>query len=343
MTISPRTTRLRALAAAACMVLVVTACGDDDDEASPTSTTVAEGDGASTSDDFCAASAELDSGEGPPTAEQFEELKELAPDEISAEVDLAADAFIEADGDFGAAFAVEGVEDAVEAIEAWEAENCENEFAVAPEHQEYCDAVEELDSQDGPPTVEQVQELKELRPDSIGEETDMVVDAFVEADGDIGVIFSDPELSAAFEAMEAHDAEICGFEVSEDEEPDTEAAEGAEVIPVTAVDFAFEGIPAEINAGPIAFEFANEGEAAHELVLFKLGEGVDLDELLASEEDPSEEEAQEAGGTFTPPGGEVTYANTELEPGTYAAVCFIPGPEGKPHYELGMKTTFTVT
>ena len=33
----------------------------------------------------------------------------------------------------------------------------------------------------------------------------------------------------------------------------------------------------------------------------------------------------------------------DLEPGTYALVCFIPGPGGEAHYELGMKTTFTVS
>lgn len=345
MTTRTRSRRARAAATAMTLALLVAACGDDDDEAATTTTTtVAEGDAASTHDAYCAKSAELDSGDGPPATEIFEELKELAPDEISAEVDLAADAFIEADGDFGAAMGAEGVEDAIGVIEEWEDENCESEFAVAPENQEYCDLIEELDSQDGPPTLEQIEELKEIRPDSVGEDTDMVADAFIAADGDIGAVFSDPAIEEAFGRMEEHDAEVCGFENEEDEdEPDTEAAEGAEVISVRAVDFAFEGFPTDIGAGPIAFEFTNEGEAAHELVLFKLGDGVDLDELLASEEEPSDDEAQEVGGTFSLPGGEVTYANTELEPGTYAAVCFIPGPDDKAHHELGMKTTFTVT
>lgn len=208
---------------------------------------------------------------------------------------------------------------------------------------EYCAAVEELDSGDGPPTEEQLLELKELRPDEIGEETDAVVDAFVAAEGDIGAIFSDPDLVEKFEAMEEHDAEVCGIEVSEEDEPDTEAAEGAEIIPVTAVDFEFQGIPSEIAAGPVAFEFTNEGDAAHEMAIFKLGEGVVLDDLLASEDEATDEEAQEAGGTFAPPGEGGVFANTDLEPGDYAVVCFIPGPDGKAHYELGMKTTFVVS
>ena len=209
----------------------------------------------------------------------------------------------------------------------------------------YCSLMEELDSQDGPPTEEQLLQLKEIRPEAIGEDTDAVADAFIAAEGDVGKVFSDPEMEARFERMEVHDAEVCGFEnddEGEEEEPDTEAAEGAEVIPVTAVDYEFQGIPANVPAGPVAFEFTNDGEAAHEMAILKLGEGVDLDELLASEEAPSDEEAQEAGGTFAPPGEGGVYANVDLEPGTYAVVCFIPGPEGKPHYELGMKTTFEV-
>lgn len=209
--------------------------------------------------------------------------------------------------------------------------------------QEYCDFVEQLDNQGGPPSEEQLLELKEIRPDEIGEQTDAVVDAFIAAEGDVGQVFSDPEIESHFKRMEEHDAKICGFDPPDDEEqPDTEAAEGAEVVPVTAIDFEFEGIPAQVPTGPVAFELTNDGEAAHEMVIFKLGEGADLDELLAADEEPSEEEAQEVGGTFALPGEGGVYANVDLDPGTYAAVCFIPGPEGKSHHELGMKTTFEV-
>ena len=230
-----------------------------------------------------------------------------------------------------------------DATTAAEDETSETTEAAA-DTQEYCDFVEEMDSQDGPPTEAQLEKIKELRPDEIGEETDRVADAFLAADGDFGKVFSDPSIEEDLGVMEEHDARVCGFETPEDEEdePDTEPAEGAQVVPVTAVDFAFEGLPAQVPAGPVAFEFTNNGEAAHEMAIFKLGEGVDLDALLASEEEPTEEEATEAGGTFSEPGGEVTYANTDLQPGTYAVVCFIPGPEGKAHYELGMKTTFEV-
>ena len=234
-------------------------------------------------------------------------------------------------------------DDATTAAEDETSETSETTEAAAADTQEYCDLVEEMDGQDGPPTEAQLEKIKEIRPDEIGEATDRVADALLTAEGDYGSVFSDPAVQEDIGVLEEHDARVCGFETSEgEEEPDTEPAEGAQVIPVTGVDFAFEGIPAEVPAGPVAFEFTNNGEAAHEMAIFKLGEGVELDPLLAAEREPTEEEATEAGGTFSEPGGEPTYANTELEPGTYAVVCFIPGPEGKAHYELGMKTTFEV-
>jgi uncharacterized cupredoxin-like copper-binding protein len=176
----------------------------------------------------------------------------------------------------------------------------------------------------------------------------VVADAFAEDDGDFGKIFSDPAIEEAFGPIEDFEDENCGREDEDDDEGDedevaTEPLEGAQVIPVTAVDYAFEGIPDTVPAGPASFELTNEGEAAHEMAMFKLGEGVQLADLLAAEEEPSEEDAQEVGGTFAPPGEGGAFLNAEdLTPGTYAVVCFIPGPEGKPHYELGMQTTFTV-
>lgn len=349
MTTTIRSTRVRTFAALCAFSLLTVACGDDDDTEASTDDTVSEGDAASTGDhtDYCAAVAEMEESEEFDPA-QFERIRETAPDQISEEIDYVADAFIEAEGDFGAALADPQVEEMLGPIEEFEAEHCESgedEFAVAPENEEYCAAVEELDGQDGPPTEDQLLNLKEIRPDSIGEETDMVADAFIAAGGDMGAVFSDPAVEEAFTAMEEHDAEVCGFETEGEGEDEvaTEPLEGAEVIPVTGIDFEFEGIPSEVPAGDVSFEFTNEGEAAHEMVVFKLGEGVDLDGLLASDEEPSEEDAQDIGFTFAPPGEGGVYLNAEgLDAGTYAVVCFIPGPEGKAHHELGMKTTFTV-
>jgi uncharacterized cupredoxin-like copper-binding protein len=348
-----RTRRLKALAAVCAFGLVAVACGDDDTEATAddTATTAAEGEPAAGAyDDYCAAVAEMEESEGFDAA-QFEAIKEAAPEEISEEIDYVADAFIESEGDMGAVFADPKVEEMLGPIEDFEAEHCESgsgdgEQAVTAGYEEYCAYVEELDGKDAPPTIEEMERLKEIRPETVAEDNDFVADAFIAADGDVGQLFSDPAVEEAFARIEEHDAEHCGFETMENEEEEevaTEPLDGAEVVPVTAVDFAFEGIPATVPAGPVSFELSNEGEAAHEMAVFKLGEGVDMDELLARDEEPTDEEAQEVGFTFAPPGEGGAYLNAEdLTPGTYAVVCFIPGPEGKPHHELGMKTTFRV-
>lgn len=261
--------RIRAFAVASCLALVAVACGDDDEEPTAagedtTTTTEAEEGGEGEDSEYCRLAKELDESEEMPTVEQFEAIRDAAPEEISEEVDVVVDAIVAADGDLGKAFADPAVEENIGAIEDYEADAC-----------------------------------------GLGE------------DGE--------------EGEEGEDG------------PVTEPIEGAQVIPVTGVDFAFEGIPAEIEAGPTSFSFTNEGEAAHEMFIARLGDGVDLDELLAADREPTEEEAQEIGGTSSEPGGKTTYVNAEnLEPGTYAVLCFIPGPEGKPHFQLGMKTTFTV-
>ena len=225
----------------------------------------------------------------------------------------------------------------------------EGEGAAEGADSEYCRLAAEMDEQEAPPTIEQLEALRDVKPEEIATEIDIVVDAFVAADGDFGKAFSDPAVEENLGPIEEYEADVCGVGGDDDEgeegedEPETEPIEGAQVIPVTGVDFAFQGIPAEIPAGPTSFEFTNEGESAHEMFIARLGEGVVLDELLAADEEPTEEQAQDVGGTFSEPGGMTTYVNAEdLEPGTYAVVCFIPGPGGEPHHDLGMKTTFTV-
>lgn len=225
---------------------------------------------------------------------------------------------------------------------------CGDDDEPAASSEAYCALAAELDQQDGPPTVEQVEALRAAGPDEISEELDVVVDAIVDADGDFGKAFADPAVGENLGAIEAYEADACGLGGDEaadgEDEPETEPLEGAQLISVTGNDFAFEGVPAEISAGPTSFEFTNGGEASHEIVLVKLGEGVDLDTLLAAEQEPSEDEAQTVGFTFAPPGQGGVYLNVDdLQPGTYAMLCFIPGPENKAHHELGMKTTFTVS
>ncbi len=210
----------------------------------------------------------------------------------------------------------------------------------------YCAQMDEINNQDGPPTEAQLTEVKSLAPAEVADDVTTVADAFIAADGDMGKVFGDPTIEEAMNRVDQHNVDLCGFDPPQGQdtpEADTAPAEGAQVIPVTAVDYAFEGIPEQVSAGKVAFQFTDKGESAHEMIIIRLGDGADLDQLLASDEEPPEDQAKQVGSTFASPGGDPTYANVDLEPGRYAVVCFLPGPGGKPHFSLGMKQTFVVS
>jgi hypothetical protein len=121
---------------------------------------------------------------------------------------------------------------------------------------------------------------------------------------------------------------------------------GAQQQSIKAIDYEFEGAPDELDAGLVSFAFTNGGGEEHEMVMFRRADGVaeSLDELLALPEDESMAKIEMAGVTFASP-GQTSYLASELDPGTYFLVCFIPvggGEEGEPHFMHGMKAEFTV-
>jgi plastocyanin len=149
---------------------------------------------------------------------------------------------------------------------------------------------------------------------------------------------------------------------------DTDGGETEGAIAVTAVDYAFEGIPDTVESGA-TFTLTNEGEELHEMVAFLIPEGEDrsIEELVQLED---EELGEVFGGEPTPefvlmaePGDEGTVVFPEgaeatvTEAGRYGVVCFIPvgmtempsgeqeGPpegDGPPHAMEGMVAEFTV-
>jgi hypothetical protein len=121
---------------------------------------------------------------------------------------------------------------------------------------------------------------------------------------------------------------------------------GAQQASITAVDYGFEGVPDELDAGLASFRFTNEGAEEHEMVVFRPAEGTteSLDELLALPPEESMAKVEMAGVTFAGP-GESSYLAADLQPGTYFLVCFIPvggGEEGEPHFMHGMKAELSV-
>ena len=127
-----------------------------------------------------------------------------------------------------------------------------------------------------------------------------------------------------------------------------EAHEGCdlEAVDITAVEYAFEGVPAELPAGRISFALENTGVEEHEMVLFRRND--DATETFEELSELGEEEMMaKVAFTGVAFGGPDTTSHVvlDLEPGTYFLSCFIPvggGEEGPPHFMQGMQETIEV-
>lgn len=124
---------------------------------------------------------------------------------------------------------------------------------------------------------------------------------------------------------------------------------GFEQLESTGVDYEYEGIPDSIDAGTVAVTFHNEGEEMHEIGLARINDDVTmpLEELLALPEEQAMTMVTFTGAAFAEPGASDT-TFLQLEPGRYAAVCFVPEGtthdtegSGPPHFTLGMVAEFT--
>lgn len=152
--------------------------------------------------------------------------------------------------------------------------------------------------------------------------------------------------------------------------PEGDVADAA-TVEVTAVDYAFEGLPATVEAGTqLSLTNASEAEL-HELVALRIPDDEDrsVEELAALPEEEVDAvfgEAPPAMVLIAPPGEDsmpVLGDGTISEPGRYAIVCFIPtgaDPEeymaaaqasgdeppqvdgGPPHVVQGMHAELTV-
>lgn len=175
-------------------------------------------------------------------------------------------------------------------------------------------------------------------PDDIAEDVQTMTTAVreVTTTGDFSA-FETPEFLAASETVYSSLDDACDVNVVE----------------FTAVDYDYEGVPETLPAGVTSFVMTNDSAAGedHEFSLVKLSDDTELgiEELL----DMPEEEANQhietfAGGTFAPADA-ASGTVSELTPGRWAYVCFIPvgsGDEiegtGPPHFVEGMAGEFTV-
>lgn len=181
-------------------------------------------------------------------------------------------------------------------------------------------------------------EIEEVAPDEIAEEIAVLVAATEE-------LAETGDFEAAFdEGTEEASAVTHEFDLAEC---------GWSVVDVTATDYSFDGIAAELPAGITSFEFTNDGAEVHELVVIRKNDDTteSWDELLAMPQEQAMQKTTFAAGTFATQGEEDVYAVADLQAGEYIAVCFVPvgatseeaPADGPPHFTQGMRSEFTVS
>ena len=127
-----------------------------------------------------------------------------------------------------------------------------------------------------------------------------------------------------------------------DAAPAASAAPSA--VTVIATDYSFDA-PAELPAGLTTFHLVNQGPSIHHVQLVRFGEGktfADFTAALKARGPPPKWVTME-GGPNPPEIGDTSTTTVALEPGNYAMLCFVPGPDGIPHVAKGMIRPLTVT
>lgn len=100
-----------------------------------------------------------------------------------------------------------------------------------------------------------------------------------------------------------------------------------------------------LTAGHHTIKVTNPAAQDHEIQLIQLAPGKtasDMQRWIAKMSGPPPGRA--VGGIASMKPGTTNYFEVELTPGEYLAICFVPDKQdGKPHFEHGMMTQFTVT
>ena len=122
-------------------------------------------------------------------------------------------------------------------------------------------------------------------------------------------------------------------------EETTEESASAEAIDISTTEYEW-----ELSATPTTetkeISVTNEGEEFHVMILAKINEGFTVDEAIKLEGEKGS--AVEIASAELPPGETVdAKIKNPIEPGEYALICPVGGPEG-PHYELGQLEEFSV-
>jgi hypothetical protein len=122
-------------------------------------------------------------------------------------------------------------------------------------------------------------------------------------------------------------------------------------VPVTAIDYEYQGVPATLPAGVAKFKMTNAApKEDHMMGIFKLtpeGAAMGFDKIVALPQKKAGKYLDQSSQAFIEAHpGQSAYTPINLTPGTYGYACFFPEggkKNGTPHFKLGMEGTFTVS
>jgi uncharacterized cupredoxin-like copper-binding protein len=114
-------------------------------------------------------------------------------------------------------------------------------------------------------------------------------------------------------------------------------------VTMTLTDYAFT-LSKPITRGVHTIRVENPAAQSHEVELVKLAPGKTVQDLVAWIADPQGPPPGSAlGGIAGMRYGVVQSFTHDFAPGEYGLICFLPGPDGKPHFMHGMMQQFTVS
>jgi uncharacterized cupredoxin-like copper-binding protein len=115
-------------------------------------------------------------------------------------------------------------------------------------------------------------------------------------------------------------------------------------VTITAKDYSFDA-PARLPAGATTMHLVNQGKELHHAQLVRLEDGKTMEDLAQVLKNPGPPPSWikfVGGPNAVAPGGKAN-ATSVLEPGRYAYLCFVFGPDGVIHAAKGMMQPFEVT
>jgi uncharacterized cupredoxin-like copper-binding protein len=126
--------------------------------------------------------------------------------------------------------------------------------------------------------------------------------------------------------------------------PVAEAAveNGLVEVSIVATEYAFDG-PETLSTGWTRFTLDNQGELAHDFILFKVEEGKTIDDVMAAMQAGPPEWAHIYGAARGVAAGESSWLATNLTPGSYIYMSFGEVRGGPPDVVRGMHGALTVT